>query len=271
MKSFAVDEKPIDIEELNKLKCVNNPNKTCKRSGQKNVHIIKDTLEWYSPNNLDDLFKLLVEYQSSAYRIVSGNTGTGVYKNEGPFEVFIDIKYVPDLYQVVRNPAMLSIGASVQLTNLIDIFNDYSSTNGFQYLTQLSHHISKIGNISVRNAASWSGNLMMKYNHQDFPSDVFICFETIGATLTLVGPDVFTPPIVCTPAQLLSVSSLNGKLFYSVGFKPLDDATTIVKTFKIMPRSQNAHAYVRIFFYCKYIHSDSICSMNFSYFHIYEI
>ena len=244
MKSFAFDEKPIDIEELCKLKCLNE--KKYSALTNRNVHIINDNIEkeWFIPNNLDDSFKLLTEYQMSSYRIVGGNTGTGVYKNDGPFDVFIDIKHVPDLHQVIKTSELLSVGSSVQLKNLIDIMNDYSSTSGFENLTQIAHHLSKIANVPVRNAASWSGNLLLKYNHNEFPSDVIICFETIGALLTIIGPEILTPPIICTPSEFLNLSSLKGKLLYSVNFSPLDKTITFVKTYKIMPRSQNAHAYV---------------------------
>ena len=32
---------------------------------------------------------------------------------------------------------------------------------------------------------TWAGNLMMKYYHKDFPSDIFILLETVGATLSI--------------------------------------------------------------------------------------
>ena len=244
MKSFAVDENPIDIEELCKLKCLND--KKITNSNKKNIHIINDSLEWFAPNSLDDLFNLLIEYQTSPYRLVGGNTGVGVYKNDGPYQVFIDVKHVPDLYQVYRNPNFLTIGSSVQIKSLIDIMTDYSTTNGYEYLSVIAHHFSKIANVSVRNTGSWSGNLMLKYNHQDFPSDVFVCFETIGAAITIVGPDKLSPPIVCSTAEFLSLPSLTGKLVYSVSFTPFNKAYAIIKTYKIMPRSQNAHAYVSV-------------------------
>ena len=83
----------------------------------------------------------------------------------------------------------------------------------------------------------------MKCNHQEFPSDVFICFETIDAIVTLVGPDKFAPAVQVTPYQLLT-TPLQAKLVYSISLQPFDPAKTLIKTYKIMPRSQNAHAYV---------------------------
>ena len=249
MKSFASDEKPIDIEELYKLKCLND--KKCLGISNKKVHIIKDNSinEWFIPNNLDDLFQLLAEYQTSSYRLVGGNTGTGVYKNDGPFDVFIDIKNVPDLHQVTKTTSLLTVGSSVQLKNLIDVMSDFSSTSGFEYLSEIANHLSKVANVGVRNAGSWSGNLMMKYYHKEFPSDVFVCFETIDAAVTIVGPTADSPHTTCSLSSFLAQPSLNGKLLYSVSFSSVNSKYTVVKTYKIMPRSQNAHAYVRKIFY----------------------
>ena len=245
MKSFASDASPIDIEELAKLKCINNKNEL--NASKKKIHIIKDSLQWFTPKTLDDLVNLVNQYKTSSYRLVGGNTGTGVYKNEGPFQIYIDINNIPDLNQITRTPTILSVGASARLKTCIDIMRDYSSTSGFEYLTQIALHLSKIANVPVRNAASWSGNLMLKYNHNEFPSDAFICFETVKASLTIQNSDKSSAPIKCTPSEFLNLSSLNGKFLYSVSFSPFDKSTTLIKTYKIMPRSQNAHAYVSKF------------------------
>ena len=157
MKSFATDEKPIDIEELYKLKCLNTKNSSC--SSNKKLHIIKDSAEWYSPNNMDDLYTLLYQHQTTPYRIVSGNTGVGVFKNEGPYSIYIDVKNIAELFITTKSPNELTLGAELSLKKLIDIFNDYSSTPGFEYLTVISAHLSKIANVGVRNTGTWAGNL----------------------------------------------------------------------------------------------------------------
>ena len=83
----------------------------------------------------------------------------------------------------------------------------------------------------------------MKYKHNDFPSDVFISFATANATLTLIGPNKATPPVQVNLVDYLK-ADLTGKLIYSVAFRQFDKSTTFMKTFKIMPRYRNAHAYV---------------------------
>jgi xanthine dehydrogenase/oxidase len=107
MKSFAIDERPIDIEELATIKCLNDESKSCSHKSKcssarkscngtcsshvgKRVHIVKETNEWYSPKNMNDLIELLSEYKTARIRLVGGNTAIGVFKREGPYEVFID-------------------------------------------------------------------------------------------------------------------------------------------------------------------------------------
>lgn len=185
MKSFAADEKPIDIEELNKLKCINRG--MC-QSGHsfKKIHLIQDNTEWFVPNDMDTLYSLLKQY--SSYKLLSGNTGVGVFKNEDPVQVIIDIKNIQELYAINKSANALTIGSQITLNNLIDILNQNSTSQGFEYLSEIAHHIRKIANTGVRNTGTWAGNLVMKHNHIEFPSDVFICFETVGSLVTLIGP-----------------------------------------------------------------------------------
>lgn len=188
MKSFSIDEKPIDIEELTKLKCLNNNNEHKCQKSSKPIHLIQEEEQWFTPRDIKTLLSLLKEYYSSSYKLLSGNTGTGVFKNDGPFQIKIDIKQIEELYRVDKSPVLLKIGSQMTLNSLIDILTDYSINSGFEYLAEISHHLSKIANTGVRNVATWSGNLAMKHYHQDFPSDVFVCFETANARITLIDP-----------------------------------------------------------------------------------
>jgi xanthine dehydrogenase/oxidase len=95
----------------------------------------------------------------------------------------------------------------------------------------------------VRNTGTWSGNLALKNKYQDFPSDVFISFLSVNATLTLTGPDKSTPPSQVSLDEFLN-TNLTSKFIYSVTFKQFDKTQTWLKSFKIMPRYRNAHAYV---------------------------
>ena len=107
----------------------------------------------------------------------------------------------------------------------------------------MSLHLSKVANVSIRNVASWAGNLIMKYNHQASGSDLFVMFETIKASIRLVGPSKSSASIDVSPLGLLT-TSMKGRLVYSMSLKPFDSQTNIIKTYKVMPRSQNSRAYV---------------------------
>ncbi len=241
-QSFSADKKPIDIEELHKLKCLNDSKKECK-SLKKKIHIIKDGIEWYYPKTLTDLYDLFAQYGNQPYRIVSGGTGDGVYKTDGPFSVYINIRNITDLYKIVKVP-ILQVGSMTTIEKLINVCNSYSSNSGFEYLSVLTAHWLRIANRHVRSIGTWAGNIMMKYYHHGFSSDLFLTLETVNATITIIGPDKITPPKKLKASKLLSQPKLNGKILYSLNFQPFDSTTNLIKTYKVSMRSQNSHAYV---------------------------
>lgn len=187
MKSFSSNEKPIDIEDLYKIKCLNKADCT---KANKNIHLIQDDTQWFTPKDMKTLNALLAQYSSTPYRLVSGNTALGVYKNDGPYQIYIDLKSIEELYKIENYPALVKIRSQVTLNNVIRAFDDFSSSSGFEYLKILSNHLSKVANRGVRNTATWSGNLCIKNQHLEFPSDVFICLETVNTVLTLTSPGI---------------------------------------------------------------------------------
>jgi xanthine dehydrogenase/oxidase len=236
MKSFADDEKPIDIEDCNKVKCMKNAS-----ANDRQIRIIKDNQEWFVPQNIDQLKTLLKSNKENNYSLVGANTSTGIYKEDGPYTVFINLQNVSELYGFYETSDKLMVGACLSLSKLIEIFGVISSKSGFEYLSVLSDHIAKIANVSVRNIGTWSGNLGIKHKHSEFPSDVFICLQTAGALLTISSCD--QPDFQVLPSDFLKLN-MRGRFISSALFPKYDKTTTLIKTYKIMPRSQNAHAYV---------------------------
>ena len=58
---------------------------------------------------------------STKYRIVGGNTGTGVFKHdEESYDAFVDINHVAELKQQSQQPMVL--GANVSITDAIHFF-----------------------------------------------------------------------------------------------------------------------------------------------------
>lgn len=103
MNSFAIDENPIDIEELCALKCINS--QTCSKtlSNKPEMHsVCKNSKTWYSPENLDHLKVILELNQNLKFRFVCGNTSSGIYKNQDPVDSYINLKAVKELYEIQK-------------------------------------------------------------------------------------------------------------------------------------------------------------------------
>lgn len=194
---------------------------------------------------------------------MAGNTGTGVYKREEEsYDAFVNINNIADLK--VESESPMYLGGNVSITDAIHYFA--RAGNSDPKWTEISKHLANIANLGIRNQGTLAGNLMMKHAHPDFPSDVFVCLETLGATLelldsagaveeisveSLLGADM-TRRLIKTikfPAkrQVRSVAGRVrvGRMWMRAGPGEAAGAThTFLKTFKIMPRSSNAHAYV---------------------------
>ena len=132
---------------------------------------------WYRPESLEQLMELLRSFEGSLkYRLIAGNTGTGenfiffanteipkitiidfiicnagVYKNDGPYDVNVDITKIADLYQISKD-SPLTIGGGVNLSDMKDFLSSIGSTNSdYWYAATLAEHIGKIGSVPVRN------------------------------------------------------------------------------------------------------------------------
>lgn len=130
---------------------------------------------------------------------------------------------------------------------MTEIFQNYSFKARFKYLGQLAQHIDLIANVPVRNIGSIAGNLMIKHEHNEFPSDIFLILETVGTQV-----HVLKTPGRKQSMMLLEFLKLNmfHKIIYSVVLPPLSDEYEY-RSYKIMPRTQNAHAHVNAGFLFK--------------------
>lgn len=80
----------------------------------------------------------------------------------------------------------MEIGANVTLTELMRILSNAARENShFAYCTELVKHIDLIANVPVRNTGTIAGNLMVKNQHKEFPSDLYLILETVGARVTI--------------------------------------------------------------------------------------
>jgi len=115
-----------------------------------------------------------------------------------------------------------------------------------------------IANVPVRNTGSIAGNLMIKHEHNEFPSDMFLILETVGAQV-----HVLEDPDRKQSMTLLEFLKLNmfHKIIYSVVLPLLSDEYEY-RSYKIMPRAQNAHAHVNAGFLFKLSHIGTVIHLH---------
>lgn len=204
------------------------------------------TVQWFRPVTLRGISNTLKNLTSTdTVRIVVGNTGQGVYKDDGPYSAYISTSGVRELY-AVRMQSPLTLGANVNMTRCIEVFDHMANNyNGYQYLKDIKEHWMAVANVSVRNIGSWAGNLMMKHHHREFPSDIFLTLMAADAELSIQSSDSGTPMLV-NLEQFLT-TDMSRSFIVSLTLPPMPEGTRF-RTFKITPRAVNAHAYVNACF-----------------------
>lgn len=154
---------------------------------------------------------------------------------------------VPDLRRIEKTKDSLTLGGNVSLTVAMETFEKYSTEKGFKYLQHLAHHIDLIASVPVRNAGSIAGNLMIKHAHHEFPSDLFLMLETAGTQVHILdGPGRKSNMMLLDFLK----TDMRHKIIYSVVLPALSD-DYVYRSYKIMPRAQNAHAHVNAGFLFK--------------------
>ena len=196
-KSFASDASEelknacsdIDIEDLVKIcpKTGANCAGSCKSVLYNKLDFdFKDGRQWINVYNLDKTFEALANKGSRPYMLVAGNTAHGVYRRPDNLEVFIDVSGVAELMAHELSNEKLTIGGGITLAEAFRILNDASRQNSsFQYCAELAKHIDLVANVPIRNTGTIAGNLMIKHQHHEFISDIFLILESVGATVTL--------------------------------------------------------------------------------------
>nr|XP_053649189.1 uncharacterized protein LOC128700182 isoform X1 [Cherax quadricarinatus]XP_053649190.1 uncharacterized protein LOC128700182 isoform X1 [Cherax quadricarinatus]XP_053649191.1 uncharacterized protein LOC128700182 isoform X1 [Cherax quadricarinatus]XP_053649192.1 uncharacterized protein LOC128700182 isoform X1 [Cherax quadricarinatus] len=206
-------------------------------------------IQWYRPVSIQGIKNILKKVTpNEKVCIVVGNTGQGVYKDDGPYTTYINSNSVKELYSItIGSP--LTMGANVSLSRVIEVFKHMAiSYPGYQYLKTFQSHWELVANVSVRNIGSWAGNLMLKHKHPEFPSDIFLTLLLANAQLTLCHADSLTTTQIDLE-QFLQTDMSRG-IILSVTLPPMPENVK-VQTFKISPRTVNAHAHVNACFKMK--------------------
>nr|QPF77598.1 aldehyde oxidase 1 [Galleria mellonella] len=267
-KSFATDVDDnlkatiIDLEDLSNLKsCGIHCKQQCRHKNDKEKSLLSTrdnndewcilekgitkmividcgTHKWFKTYRLLDVFKVMASDDN--YKLIAGNTGQGVFHvQEYPRNV-IDIFNVSELKASMIDENLI-IGAGVPLSEMMELFLKISAENeDFAYLKQFYDHMDLVAHIPVRNIGTVGGNLYMKYVNNEFQSDLFLLFETVGGMIT-IADNIRNFKKLSFPEFLNT--NMNKHIIINILLPPLSLCCT-VKTYKIMPRSQNAHAVV---------------------------
>ncbi|XP_023247177.1 xanthine dehydrogenase-like [Copidosoma floridanum] len=248
-----------DIEDIYKIQsCKNCPkvarNGTCndleviyKSSIPRKMIIeLKDSTKIYKLLDVKNIFKIFEEHPNAKYIINGGNTAHGLYR-VNKMQVYIDINDVLELHRVEKEKDILTLGANITLSTAKNLFSKYAQESGFQYLKQMAGHIDLVASVPIRNIGTIAGNLMIKNEHREFPSDIFLILETAGAEI-----HILSAPGSKDNVELINFLNLNmnKKIIYSIVLPALS-SDYVYKTYKIMPRAQNAHAIVNAGFLFK--------------------
>ncbi|XP_034488431.1 indole-3-acetaldehyde oxidase [Drosophila innubila] len=262
MKSFAADsniqlpDECMDMEDMGARNCpkTNKPcagccpklGKLCACGCQRTSLNYEDGSQWHWPKNLAQLFEALDKVdEQEQFMLVAGNTAHGVYRRSQDIKHFIDIRGVTELQQHSLDANQLKLGANLSISQTMDLLKSTSQQTGFEYLKELWQHLDLIANVPVRNSGTLAGNIAIKKQHPEFPSDVYICFEALNVSVlaTNNGKD----------EQQMSLADYLGssdrKLLLKAFLLPsYPKDKFIYDSYKIMPRAQNAHAYVNAAF-----------------------
>lgn len=229
----------LDIEDLSMVcrqSCGNAPSRPLV------LHFDEDR-QWHRVTTVQQIFDIFDKCGTKPYMLVAGNTAHGVYRRGADLQLFIDVNGVPELrgHRLDNAAGNLTLGANVNLTETMEILRVASETAGFEYCSRVRTHIDLIANVPVRNAGTVAGNLSIKNAHHEFPSDMFLVLEAVGAKLTIRQADGNSQMVAV--ADYMSMD-MRKKVMIEVVLPKLPPDTFRFRSYKIMPRAQNAHAYV---------------------------
>ncbi|XP_026741742.1 xanthine dehydrogenase/oxidase-like [Trichoplusia ni] len=260
-KKFAVDapkDRIMDIEDLSICKKSGKPcNQTCEDDewclvDEEDVQdrlkriVLRDGKIWYKPRVLLEVFSILLTEGPHSYMLVNGNTAKGAYPIDQYPRLLIDISNLKELKSISYDQNLV-VGAGLTLSEFLEVLDAGSKQQYFGYLRKLYDHVSLVAHIPVRNVGTIAGNLMIKHTHNEFPSDIYLLLNTVGAQLSLV--DFHGARLTVTMEHFLRVD-MTGKVIINVLLPPMSDSHKLY-TYKLMPRAQSAHAIVNAGFLYK--------------------
>ncbi|XP_027332424.1 abscisic-aldehyde oxidase-like isoform X2 [Abrus precatorius] len=229
-----------------------------------NVYLATEKNSWHSPTSLEELQKLLALSQVNGTRIklLVSNTGMGYYKDNESYDMYIDIRGIPELSKIRTDQTGIEIGAVVTISKAIEALKT-ESRNEFlsdyvMILEKVADHMSKVASGFIRNTASVGGNLLMaQKNH--FPSDIATILLAVDAMVHIMTGAQFEwlaleeflerPPL-SLESVLLSIKIPNLELNKNESLEP--KSRFLFETYRASPRPLgNALPYLNAAFLVK--------------------
>ncbi len=149
-KSFAADASEAitktltDIEDA-AVKCCSSTGSFCPKTGQPCSKVPEDKVKslhqnWLVPATLPELLQILATLPNeSKYRLVGGNTGTGIY-DDGPYDFYIDVAKIEELKKYSKSP--LELGSGLSLADVIQVLKMVSKENqSYEYCQAIVDHL----------------------------------------------------------------------------------------------------------------------------------
>ncbi|KAG6530873.1 hypothetical protein ZIOFF_004634 [Zingiber officinale] len=214
--------------------------------------------QWYRPSGLEQLYKLLNsdEFTENQVKLVMGNTGSGVYKENDLYDKYIDLTGIPELSVVKRDSKGITLGAAVTISRVIEVLKEKDNTvlhfGGKLIFCKIVDHMDKVASPFIRNMASLGGNLIMAQRNQ-FASDIatillavgsIVCFQTSSGRLIISLEEFLKLPPCDDRTILISIhipywssdidsSSATSNAMVSV---PKSDSSILFETYRAAPR-----------------------------------
>ncbi|XP_050093113.1 uncharacterized protein LOC126576069 [Anopheles aquasalis] len=200
-----------------------------------------DNRQWYRVRTVDEVFEIVAPLEADSFMLVAGNTGHGVYRRSPTLRVFVDIRQVEELHNYWIGSSLI-IGANVPLTEFIEILREAARKDRrFSYCKEVAQHVEEVAHPAVRNVGTIAGNLVLKYRHPEFPSDLFVLFEALGVEMTIVGAKGSIHKLL--PERFLRFD-LRKRIILNITLPALDPEVFVFRSYKVTPRAQNSKAYV---------------------------
>ncbi|KAG0478776.1 hypothetical protein HPP92_013495 [Vanilla planifolia] len=137
---------------------------------------------WHCADNVGKVFELLNLNMGNGklVKLVAGNTGTGVYKEGDFYDVFIDLRGIPELSVIRWDVEGIQIGATVTISRAIQVLKERKNL----VFDKIVDHVSKVASEFIRNTATLGGNFILAQRNQ-LPSDIATILLAVDSTPTL--------------------------------------------------------------------------------------